>query len=98
MAWYSIHCKKRILFERFKRIFSSKNISKFSAFTVVQAKGLEFKRVCVCDMDMTESEKYIAYTRALVGLTVVHNMPYNKQNHISSLGTKNKSEKMVDIK
>ncbi|MDY6073536.1 MAG: hypothetical protein SPI49_05550 [Eubacteriales bacterium] len=78
--------------------FSSKNISKFTAFTVVQAKGLEFKRVCVCDMDMTESEKYIAYTRALVGLAVVHNMPYNKQNHVSSLGTKNKSEKMVDIK
>lgn len=61
------------------------NIKNFNAYTVLQSKGLEFKRVCVFNIDMTETEKYIAYTRALVGLIIIHNLPALKHNHMSIL-------------
>ncbi|MDE5592438.1 MAG: AAA family ATPase, partial [Clostridiales bacterium] len=38
-------------------------------YTVVQCKGLEFERVYACG-NMTDKEKYIAYTRALDTLTI----------------------------
>lgn len=38
-------------------------------YTVVQCKGLEFERVYACG-ELTDKEKYIAYTRALDSLTI----------------------------
>ena len=38
-------------------------------YTVVQCKGLEFERVYACGQ-LTDKEKYIAYTRALDALTI----------------------------
>lgn len=39
--------------------------------TVYESKGLEFTSVAVADADMTENEKYIAYTRALKNLAII---------------------------
>ena len=39
--------------------------------TVYESKGLEFTSVAVADEDMTEHEKYIAYTRALKNLALI---------------------------
>ncbi len=47
----------------------SKN--KINVLTVYESKGLEFTAVAVVDGDMTENEKYIAYTRALKELALV---------------------------
>ena len=49
------------------------NISKtrINLMTVYENKGLEFTAVAVADSDMTDNEKYIAYTRALKELAVV---------------------------
>lgn len=45
--------------------------SKVNLLTVYESKGLEFTAVAVVDGDMTDNEKYIAYTRALKRLAVV---------------------------
>ncbi|MGN0805804.1 MAG: UvrD-helicase domain-containing protein, partial [Candidatus Coproplasma sp.] len=45
--------------------------SKINLLTVYESKGLEFTAVAVADCDMTDNEKYIAYTRALKRLAVV---------------------------
>ncbi len=47
--------------------------SKINYMTVYESKGLEFSSVVVIADGMTESEKYIAYTRALNYLAVVDN-------------------------
>ncbi len=47
----------------------SKN--KINLMTVYQSKGLEFTSVAVADEDMTDNEKYIAYTRALKELAII---------------------------
>ena len=49
------------------------NISKtrINLMTVYESKGLEFTAVAVVDSDMSDNEKYIAYTRALKALAVV---------------------------
>ena len=49
------------------------NISKtrINLMTVYESKGLEFTAVAVADSDMTDNEKYIAYTRALKELAIV---------------------------
>ncbi len=44
--------------------------SKVNVMTVYESKGLEFTAVVVADKDLTENEKYIAYTRALRDLAV----------------------------
>ena len=44
---------------------------KINILTVYESKGLEFSAVAVADGDMTDNEKYIAYTRALKDLAVV---------------------------
>lgn len=43
-----------------------------SVLTVKDSKGLEFRDVIVVDCGMSINEKYIAYTRALANLTVIH--------------------------
>lgn len=45
--------------------------TKINVLTVYESKGLEFTSVAVADEDMTENEKYIAYTRALKSLAVI---------------------------
>lgn len=45
--------------------------TKINIMTVYESKGLEFTAVAVADADMTENEKYIAYTRALKNLAVI---------------------------
>ena len=52
-------------------------IKKYAIYTVKEVKGLEFQEVITVDRDMTENEKYISYTRALMKLTVIHNLPYH---------------------
>lgn len=45
--------------------------SKINVLTVYESKGLEFTAVAAVDGDMTDNEKYIAYTRALKELALV---------------------------
>ena len=45
--------------------------SKINLLTVYESKGLEFTAVVVADGDMTDNEKYIAYTRALKELALI---------------------------
>ncbi|MGN1104455.1 MAG: UvrD-helicase domain-containing protein [Candidatus Coproplasma sp.] len=47
--------------------------TKINLLTVYESKGLEFTAVAVVDSDMTDNEKYIAYTRALKRLAIVRN-------------------------
>lgn len=43
-------------------------------YTVKEAKGLEFREAIVLDRDMTDNEKYIAFTRALKQLVIVKDL------------------------
>lgn len=45
--------------------------TKINVMTVYESKGLEFTAVAVADGDMTDNEKYVAYTRALKILAVI---------------------------
>ncbi|MGN0814346.1 MAG: UvrD-helicase domain-containing protein [Candidatus Coproplasma sp.] len=45
--------------------------TKINVMTVYESKGLEFSAVAVVDCNMTDNEKYIAYTRALKNLAIV---------------------------
>ena len=45
--------------------------TKINYMTVYESKGLEFTAVAVADCDMTDNEKYIAYTRALKNLVLI---------------------------
>ncbi len=45
--------------------------TKINLMTVYESKGLEFTAVAVYDADMTDNEKYIAYTRALKNLAII---------------------------
>lgn len=45
--------------------------TKINIMTVYESKGLEFTAVAVADRDMTDNEKYIAYTRALKNLALI---------------------------
>ncbi|MGN1155834.1 MAG: hypothetical protein ACI4TK_06630 [Agathobacter sp.] len=56
-----------------KNNFSTKfDTSKVSVMYVDEIKGIEFDRVYVVDEDMERNERYIAFTRALDKLTIVH--------------------------
>lgn len=56
-----------------KANFSTKfDTSKISIMYVDEIKGIEFDRVYVVDEDMGRNERYIAFTRALDKLTIVH--------------------------
>ena len=63
---------KRDLFEELAQI----KLSQFVCYTVRDVKGLEFKEVYVIERDMTNNEKYISYTRALVKLNVIKQLGY----------------------
>lgn len=56
------------------RVLSQKGTlsqTKINYMTVYESKGLEFASVAVYDENMTDAEKYIAYTRALKELALV---------------------------
>lgn len=57
----------------YNRIGETGKISKtkINVMTVYESKGLEFTAVAVADGDMTDNEKYIAYTRALKELAII---------------------------
>lgn len=56
-----------------KNNFSTKfDTSRVSVMYVDEIKGIEFDRVYVVDEDMERNERYIAFTRALDKLTIVH--------------------------
>ncbi len=56
-----------------KNNFSTKfDTSKVSVMYVDEIKGIEFDRVYVVDENMERNERYIAFTRALDKLTIVH--------------------------
>ena len=44
---------------------------RINLMTVYESKGLEFTCVAVADADMTQNEKYMAYTRALKELALI---------------------------
>ena len=59
--------------EKFKDRLSAKfDTTKVSIMYVDEVKGIEFDRVYVVDQDMERNERYIAYTRALDSLSIVH--------------------------
>ncbi len=59
--------------ENIKNRFSAKyDTSKISVMYVDEIKGIEFDRVFVVDQDMERNERYIAFTRALDNLSIVH--------------------------
>ena len=61
------------IFDAVKNNFSTKfDTSKVSVMYVDEIKGIEFDRVFVVDEDMERNERYIAFTRALDKLTIVH--------------------------
>ena len=45
--------------------------SKVNLMTVYESKGLEFTSVAVAPEGMSDSEKYIAYTRALNEIAII---------------------------
>lgn len=53
------------------KLSDSYEVSNTTVYTVKEVKGLEFKNVTVVMEGMTRNERYIAYTRALTGLSVV---------------------------
>lgn len=66
-------------------IFANNGLKDYKVFSVKAVKGLEFKQIIVFDEDMTENEKYIAYTRALIKLYVVTSSPWNYKNRIRDI-------------
>lgn len=54
------------------RISTKFDVTKISVMYVDEIKGIEFDRVYVIDQDMQRNERYIAFTRALDKLTIVH--------------------------
>lgn len=57
----------------------------FLLYTVKEAKGLEFKEILVIDENMTENEKYISYTRALMKLNIIKNLPEHGEKNQSKI-------------
>ena len=45
--------------------------TKINVMTVYESKGLEFTSVAVAPQGMTDSERYIAFTRALNELAII---------------------------
>ncbi len=73
----AVICSEQCLFEYARKSYNilreTGKISKtkINVMTVYESKGLEFTAVAVADGDMTDNEKYIAYTRALKELALI---------------------------
>ena len=76
---------KHIRRHQIGELIKQKNILDYKVFAVKEVKGLEFKQVIVLDGDMTVNEKYIAYTRALIQLYVVKNLPWSGEKRIHKI-------------
>ena len=63
-----------------KYLLSHNKINNCEIYTVKKVKGLEFKEVVVFDKGMTDNEKYISYTRALIKLNIVKQLPKQTEN------------------
>ena len=65
--------KEKYARKSYHAIGSKGNISKkkVNFMTVYESKGLEFSAVVVAEEGMSDQEKYIAYTRALMSLAVI---------------------------
>ena len=64
---------KKLTRKSYNIVRNTRRISKtkINIMTVYESKGLEFTSVCVADGDLSENEKYIAYTRALKNLAII---------------------------
>ncbi|MCD8371901.1 MAG: AAA family ATPase [Clostridia bacterium] len=67
-AGLTTHMRKNYNVIRETGVVSKKKVN---IMTVYESKGLEFTAVAVADEDMTDNEKYIAYTRALKELVII---------------------------
>ncbi len=61
--------------------FISKNIE---CYSLIEIKGLEKKNAIVIDENFNNNEKYVAYTRSLNDLIIVHH-PYDKPKYLDDL-------------
>lgn len=70
----SASCREKYAKKSYHDLGQTGTVSKrkINYMTVYESKGLEFTAVAVIDEGMTEHEKYIAYTRALKDLAIVH--------------------------
>jgi len=64
--------RARKLDKQKERLSVKFDVNKISIMYVDEIKGIEFDRVYVVDHDMEKNERYIAFTRALDNLTIVH--------------------------
>ena len=56
-------------------LLNENGVASYEIYTVKESKGLEFKEVFVFDADMSSNEKYISFTRALVKLNIIKELP-----------------------
>lgn len=66
-------------------LLANNGLKDYKVFAVKEVKGLEFKQIIVFDEDMTENERYIAYTRALMKLYVVTSSPWKGKDRIRDI-------------
>lgn len=60
-------------------ILQNKHGLNYKIYSIKGVKGLEFKEIWVFDAGMTDNEKYIAYTRALIRLNIIKTLPEVKE-------------------
>lgn len=58
-----------------RALLDQTDVTDYEIYTVKAVKGLEFKEIFVFDTDMSQNEKYISYTRALIKLNVIKSLP-----------------------
>ncbi|MBQ8406180.1 MAG: hypothetical protein IJX09_05960, partial [Clostridia bacterium] len=66
-------CKQEYMRKSYNELTAKGKLSKskINIMTVYESKGLEFTSVVVVEDGLSESERYIAYTRALNELAVI---------------------------
>jgi len=64
-------------------------------YTIKEVKGLEFSEVFVFDRDMSQNERYIAFTRPLKKLNVIKSLPYHT-DHYESLIEQGEDDEDID--
>ncbi|MBQ8319584.1 MAG: UvrD-helicase domain-containing protein [Clostridia bacterium] len=74
--------KEKYFRKAYQDVGAKKKISKtkINLLTVYESKGLEFSAVAVAPEGMTDSERYIAYTRAMKDLAVIKAQITKKEN------------------
>lgn len=82
---YSIIVKDAMAKEDAAFCLKEKFVADDSIYTAKESKGLEFYKIIVFCRDMTDNEKYIAYTRSLNQLIVVKDLPHYESHNDSKL-------------